>query len=429
MSALQLWGGLECSVVRMGDTWRDQVRETGHHDRVGDLALIHGLGIRTLRYPVLWERCTPGQPGACGWEWHDRRIQQMQALGINPILGLVHHGSGPDGTDLLDPGFAEGVAAHASRVAERYGHVEWWTPVNEPLTTARFSCLYGHWYPHLHDEGAFFRAVVNQCHAALLSMRAIRARIPHARFVHTEDVGHTFSTPQTRFQAHYENERGWLSLDLLCGRVDSSHPWRHRLEGAGVDAATLDELATGEARPDLIGVNHYVTSERFFDHRQHLYPANLHADVGYTNTEAARVFLAESALTGWAARLREVWHRYGLPIAVTEAHLGCDDPAEQLRWLMQAWTAALTLRAEGADIRAVTAWALFGLMDWDSMLRERRNHYEPGVFDAAHPEPRSTLLAEAVSSLAQTGAFAHPALLQPGWWERDNRVHQALRRA
>ena len=62
-------------------------------------------------------------------------------------MGLVHHGSGPAGTDLLDEGFAEGLARFARAVAERFPWVEDWTPVNEPLTTARFSALYGHWYP------------------------------------------------------------------------------------------------------------------------------------------------------------------------------------------------------------------------------------------------------------------------------------------
>jgi len=74
---LQLWGGLEGSVVRVGDTWRDQVRETGHHGRPGDLDRIAALGIRTLRYPVLRERCTPG-PVFCGWERHDARLGRMR---------------------------------------------------------------------------------------------------------------------------------------------------------------------------------------------------------------------------------------------------------------------------------------------------------------------------------------------------------------
>ena len=45
----------------------------------------------------------------------------------------------------------------AARVAARYPWVLDWTPVNEPVTTARFSGLYGHWYPHLCDFGTFMR--------------------------------------------------------------------------------------------------------------------------------------------------------------------------------------------------------------------------------------------------------------------------------
>jgi hypothetical protein len=37
----------------------------------------------------------------------------------------------------VDPSFATGLAAFALRVAERYPWVDAFTPVNEPLTTAR----------------------------------------------------------------------------------------------------------------------------------------------------------------------------------------------------------------------------------------------------------------------------------------------------
>ena len=433
MSApLELWGGVECSVVRIGDAWRDQVRETGHHDRAAsDLDRLADLGLRTLRYPVLWERVTPGQPGACGWGWHDRQLAHLERRGIAVIAGLVHHGSGPRGTHLLDPLFPERLAAHAGRAAARYPSVHAWTPVNEPLTTARFGCLYGYWHPHERETGAFLRAVANQCRAALLAMRAIRAQAPGARFVHTEDIGRVFATPPLADQATYENDRRWLSLDLLCGRLGRDHPWRGYLEAYGVPARHLDELATGEAAPDVIGVNHYATSDRFLDHRLPLYPPHLRGgseERAYADTEALRADLDPGA-TGWAARLREVWVRYRRPLAVTEAHLGCDDPREQVRWLMEAWDAARALRAEGADVRAVTAWALFGLVDWNTMLRERRGHYEPGAFDARRNPPQPTALAEAVSALATGGTYAHPMLDEPGWWRREERVHAALRRA
>ena len=433
MPPLELWGGVECSVVRVGDLWRDQVRETGHHDRgVRDLDLLAGLGLRTLRYPVLWERVTPRQPGHAGWQWHDRQLGAMHQRGIGVVAGLVHHGSGPRGTSLLDPRFPERLAAHAGRAAARYPFVAVWTPVNEPLTTARFACLYGHWHPHLRDEGAFLRAVVNQARAALLAMRAVRACLPGARFLHTEDLGRVFATPPLRVQAEYENGRRWLSLDLLCGRLGREHPWRGRLEDHGVDARHLDELATGEAAPDLIGINHYATSDRFLDHRLHLYPPQLRGGNGaraYADTEALRADLGPGA-TGWEPRLREAWARYRRPLVVSEAHLGCEDVWEQVRWLNEAWRAAQVLRAEGADIRAVTAWALFGLMDWNTMLREQRGHYEPGAFDVrGGGPPQPTPLAEAIRALASLGEFAHPALDQPGWWRREERIHAALRRA
>ena len=188
---------------------------------------------------------------------------QLRALGLDVIAGLIHHGSGPSGTSLLDPGFPAGLARHAGQVAERYPDILRWTPVNEPLTTARFSCLYGFWYPHLRDTHAFLRALAGQCRAVMLAMRAIRRQVPGAQLVQTEDVGCTFATVPLRDQAQYENDRRWLSLDLLCGRVDRAHPWRGTIEEAGVSARHLDELATGEAAPDIIGVNYYVTSERF----------------------------------------------------------------------------------------------------------------------------------------------------------------------
>ncbi len=427
---LQLWGGIESSVVHVGDAWRDQVRETGHQDRIGDLDRIAAIGIRTLRYPVLWERCAAG-PAWCGWEWHDERLGRLRTLGISPIVGLVHHGSGPPGRHHLDPDWAEGLAGHAALASARYPWVRDWTPVNEPLTTARFSGLYGLWHPHAAAEMAFEAMVFIQCRAVLLSMRAIRRQVPDARLVQTEDLGRVFSTPRLAYQAAHENERRWLSLDLLCGRVDRAHPAWHRFVALGFPPSWIDEFRDGGAAPDLLGINHYVTSDRFLDHRTSLYPARLRGGNGrdaYVDTEAARMDLPPQA-TGWEARLREAWQRYGRPMAVTEAHLGCDDEDEQVRWLTEAWQAAQVLRDEGADIRAVTAWSLFGAMDWDSMLRHDRGRYEAGVWDVREDPPRPTRLAAAVASLACTGRFESPALAKPGWWRRDDRFHVAARRA
>src|SRR5688572_9645084 len=194
-AALEMWGGIECTVNRVGDEYLDQLERNGHCARIADLELFAGLGLRTLRYPLLWERIAPNGLASADWSWADERMARLRELGIRPIVGLVHHGSGPRTTSLLEDSFATELARFARAVAERYPWVEDFTPVNEPLTTARFSGLYGFWYPHGRDLRSFVRALLVQCRAVVESMRAIRQVNPRARLIQTEDAGRTFGTP------------------------------------------------------------------------------------------------------------------------------------------------------------------------------------------------------------------------------------------
>jgi dTDP-4-dehydrorhamnose reductase len=429
-TGIEIWGGLECTVARVGNLFRDQISETGHFDRPGDLDTIAALGIRTLRYPVVWETISPDDPDQSEWSWHDQRLGRLRELGIKPIAGLIHHGSGPHYTNLLDPAFPELLAMHAERIACRYPWLELFTPVNEPLTTARFSGLYGHWYPHGKDTPTFLRALATQCRAVVLCMRAIRKVIPHARLVQTEDLGKTFSTPLLQYQVDHENERRWLSLDLLCGRIDRSHSWYRTFIDSGISESELEFFLQEKCSPDIVGINHYLTSERFLDHRVDHYPHYHHAGNGkhaYADAEAVRIDFPDG-VTGPLARLREAWERYRLPMAVTEAHHGCSRD-EQLRWLMEVWNAAKQLKSEGADIRAVTVWSMLGAVDWNTLLVQQNGFYEPGVFDVRNGTPRPTALAAATASLAAKGDFDHPVLDRVGWWRRDERFYRPVQRS
>ena len=419
---LELWGGVECTVNRVGDQYFDQLERSGHAARHTDLDLFAGLGVRAMRYPVLWERTAPDGPASADWSWADARLARLRRSGVRPIVGLVHHGSGPRHTSLVDPAFPEKLAGFARAVAARYPWVDAYTPVNEPLTTARFSGLYGHWYPHGRDDATFARALLTQCRAVVLSMRAVREVNPRARLVQTDDLGKTFSTRALSYQAEFENERRWLTFDLLCGRVRPGHPMWGYLRGAGVAAAALEWFVANPCPPDIVGINHYLTSERYLDERLERYPPCTHGGNGrdrYADVEAVRV-LAEGC-AGPRALLREAWERYSLPLAVTEAHLGCTRE-EQLRWLKEVWDGAQSLREAGADVRAVTAWALLGSFDWDSLLTCARGHYEPGVFDLRSPRPRPTALASLLRELAGGVRPRHPVLDAPGWWRRLDRL-------
>jgi dTDP-4-dehydrorhamnose reductase len=421
---LELWGGVECTVNRVGDSYFDQLERNGHAARINDLDLFAALGLRAMRYPVLWERIAPHGLEQADWSWADERLARLSELKIRPIVGLIHHGSGPRETSLIDPQFPEKFAAYARAVAARYPWVEDYTPVNEPLTTARFSGLYGHWYPHGRDNLTFAQALLNQCRAVVLAMRAVREINPYARLIQTEDLGKTFSTAPLQYQADFENERRWLTFDLLSGRVDREHLiWEYLLR-CGLKEAEIEWFAENPCPPDVLGINHYITSERFLDHRLERYPTCTHGGNGihaYADVEAVRV--CAEGIAGARGLLAEAWERFRLPLAVTEAHLGCTRE-EQLRWFKEIWDAACDLREEGADVRAVTAWSLLGAYNWNNLLTCDGDCYEPGVFDLRNSAgtPRPTAIAHLIRALAKEGEHNHPTLDAPGWWRRFERL-------
>ncbi len=429
---MAVWAGLECSLTRVGDSVYDQFAVGGHYDRDGDIDHVADLGVRTVRYPVSWERvCPDGDLTHADWDWTDRQMYRWHERGISVIAGLVHHGSGPLAhTSLIDPDFPRKLARFARAAAERYPWVTLWTPVNEPLTTARFSALYGVWYPHHRSEESFARALLNEVRGTVYAMRAIREVIPDAKLVQTEDLGRTYATRRLGYQADFENTRRWVTWDLLAGYVrDARHRmWGHFLS-AGIPADELRELSEFPCPPDIIGVNHYLTSERFLDERTERYPKHSHGGNGwdrYADIEAVRV-LSDGLRGGIGGVLKEAWDRYHIPIAVTEVHLGVHDETEQMRWFADVWQAARNVReAWGADIRAITAWSVFGAHDWNSLMTRPDRVYERGLWDMEQPNPdgtpRETQLAGLVRSLAQHGETPPlDALTAPGWWQCDLR--------
>jgi dTDP-4-dehydrorhamnose reductase len=420
-SSLQLWGGLECTVNRVRDQYFSQMERNGHAERLQDLERFASLGIRAIRYPVLWERTAPDGIASADWSWSDERLPVLQQLGVTPIVGLVHHGSGPRHTSLVSPDFAEKLADYAGAVARRYPWVEYWTPVNEPCTTARFSGLNGVWYPHDTSEEGFIRALINQCRAVVLSMRAIRAVNPNAKLVQTDDLSRTYGTPEMAEIANFFNERRWLAWDMLCGKIDPDHAlWDYFLEnGAGADE--LLWFKDNACPPDIIGVNYYITSERWLDHRAERYPEShrtQYRGIPHADIECPRVLATPTP--GIAPLLQETWDRYGLPVAVTEAHIDANRE-DQLRWLVEIWNAARKVQQGGADIRAVTVWALLGSFDWNCLVTECKGYYESGPFDVRGPQPRPTAVATLMRELASGRPLSHPVLQGQGWWRRPGR--------
>ena len=418
----ELWGGLECTVNRVRDQYFSQMERNGHVDRLQDLERFASLGIKAIRYPVLWERTAPNGLDKADWSWSDLRLSALQDLGVTPIVGLLHHGSGPRHTSLVDAAFPEQLAEYAAAVAARYPWVAYYTPVNEPLTTARFSGLYGVWYPHGEDDMTFVRALLNQCRATALSMAAIRRINPDAKLVQTDDLSKTYGTAKMAELIAFSNERRWLSWDLLCGMVGPDHALWDYLLASGASADDLLWFRDNPCPPDVVGVNYYTTSERWLDHRPARYPEHYHKQyngLAYADIETPRVL--STPTPGIGPLLQETWERYRLPVAVTEAHIDANRE-DQLRWLLEIWDAARQAREHGADIRAVTVWALLGSYDWNCLVTECRGYYEPGPFDVRGSKPRATALADLMRRLASGRPVTHPVLQGQGWWRRPERL-------
>ncbi|PYD86287.1 dTDP-4-dehydrorhamnose reductase [Pseudomonas syringae pv. pisi] len=418
---LALWGGLECTVNRVRDNYFSQMDRNGHAGRLQDIERFASLGIGAIRYPVLWERTAPDGVDKADWSWPDERLPALRQLGVTPIVGLVHHGSGPRHTSLIDPAFPDLLAEYAGAVAARYPWVEYYTPVNEICTTARFSGLAGAWYPHGGDEATFIRALLVQCRATVLSMRAIRAVNPQAKLVQTDDLSKTYGTPEMEEITSFFNERRWLAWDLLCGMIDENHKlWSYLLD-SGAGEEELRWFRENPCPPDVVGVNYYITSERWLDHRPERYPAShrhVYRGVAHADIEAPRALATPTP--GIAPLLMETWERYGLPIAITEAHIDANRE-DQMRWLLEIWNAALKARQQGADVRAVTVWALLGSFDWNCLVTECRGYYEPGPFDVRGPAPRPTAVATLMRELASKRPLSNPVLQGEGWWRRPGR--------
>ncbi len=211
------------------------------------------------------------------------RLARLRGSGFAPIVGLVHHGSGPRVPTCSTSAVRRGLARFAGAVAERYPWVAEWTPVNEPLTTARFSALYGHWYPHgRSDPGRSSARSSSSSRDASGRWTRSAQCASRRRLVQTEDVGAPPGPPRLWNQAAFENHRRWLSLDLLFG------PCRPR--GTRSIAPCSTQGSTGRrargasstllARPTCVGLNYYVTSDRWLDERIELHPRWSHGGNG-----------------------------------------------------------------------------------------------------------------------------------------------------
>jgi dTDP-4-dehydrorhamnose reductase len=422
ISIPELWGGIECSYNRVRSKYFDQLLYCDHYARSEkDIELFAELGITTMRYPVIWERLQPRTGCSVSWNSVEVPLNALMARNIQPIAGLVHHGSGPRYADITTPEFATKLSMFAAQVAEKFPWLTYYTPVNEPLTTARFCGLYGLWYPHKRNDKTFVRILLNEMKAVVLSMQEVRKVNPDAKLVQTEDLAKIYSTPFMKYQADFENHRRWLTYDILNGWLKPGHALWNYFKRYAASEADLYFFVENPCPPDILGLDYYPTSERYLDEDLQRYPIEKHGHNHrhrYADVEAIRV--RHSGPSGINMLVREVWERYRLPVSLTEVHVNSDYD-NQIRWFGEIRDAAFALAQEGVDILGVTTWALLGSYGWNQLLTEADGDYESGAFDVSTGVPVRTPIGDYLAQIALDPFCNHPAMSDKGWWHEEDR--------
>ncbi|MEU0348558.1 MULTISPECIES: family 1 glycosylhydrolase [unclassified Streptomyces] len=342
--------GIEDTFVPQEDVGRrrlDEYELTQHyHQWRDDLSRAKDAGAGMIRWGIPWYLLEPA-PGRFDFGWTDRVVEHLDRLGLRCVVDLMHYGT-PLWLDnqFLNHRYPEAVAAYAAAVAERYADsLDIWTPLNEPVVNAVYCGEQGTWPPYLRGDDGFVKILTRLARGMVLTQRRITEVQPSATFVHV-DAGFRWTGAWPPGEREHLQERRFLGLDLVLGRVHEAHPMRAYLTAHGVTDADLNWFTAHAVTPDVIGVNYYpafTTAER--------------------DPTTGTVHPAEAGTTGLADLLHRYAERYEQPLFLTETSRG-GPVEERLAWLEESVDTVLRLRAEGMPLVGYTWFPFFALVDW-----------------------------------------------------------------
>jgi beta-glucosidase len=364
-----LWAtGIEDTFI--ADPWPatgrtlDEYELTGHYRQWrADLARMAELGVRHARYGIPWYRVHPRR-GRWSWQWADGPLERLLALGIEPIVDLVHYGT-PRWLDggFLDPDFPEHMAEYAARVAQRFrGAIRWYTPLNEPRIAAWYAGRLGWWPPYRRSWRGFVAILMALCRGIALTDRALRAVDGAIVPVHVDASDwYRALDPAAAPIARHRQSLVFLALDVLTGRVTPRHPLFRWLLAHGASTRALAEHAERPIPLEIVGVNLYP----MFTNKRVL----VRNGVVHIRNARAGGELVERVLAMYA-------RRYGCPVMITET-ASWGTPARRIAWLAASVAAVRRLRARGVPVVGYTWWPMLALVAWS--YRQGRRAIETSV--------------------------------------------------
>lgn len=332
--------------TRPGHRKLDEYELTEHYSHWReDLDLVAEAGAEFVRWGVPWYLVEP-EPGVFDWSWTDQVAEHMSARGVRCVVDLMHYGT-PLWMEnsFLNSQYPERVAAYGAAVARRYRGV-WddFTPMNEPIVNAEWCGEFGSWPPYLEGVDGFLTLVRILCRGMVRTQQEIAVANPDAVFVHV-DAGFRYEGQTAPLPRALLEERRFLALDLITGRVDDAHPLREWLGAHGCSDAELAWFRDNAVRPHILGVNYYPAF------------TTIRMDEQGGKTPVA-------AGTGGLRDLVQLYSaRYRLPIVITETSL-VGSPEEKIAWLRESEAELAQLRDEGVPLVGYTWFPFLDLVDW-----------------------------------------------------------------
>jgi hypothetical protein len=387
--------GIECSypTIDQGRTRRDQLEECGHYLHwQQDLRLVKDMGLKVLRYGLPYHQIHQGA-GRYDWSFADDVMQEMQRLGITPILDLLHFGV-PDWIgNFQNPELPIHFADYCAAVADRYPWVRYYTPVNEIYVTARISAKDGIWNEQMKSDRAFVTAMKHLVAASILGTQRIAQRRPDLVIIQSESAEYiheacAIQSPEVRLL----NSLRFLSLDLLYAVPPNAHVCMYLLDN-GLTREEFDWFMAGEPPGfQVMGNDYYGRNERI-----------MLAD--------GSVCQGEDVL-GWYQITREYYDRYRKPVMHTETNVF--DAQKAPCWLWKQWVNILRMRQDGVPVLGFTWYSLTDQIDWDIELAEKRGTVNAcGLYDLdRQPRPVAQAYQDLLQEFGQITVVPHGEMFE-----------------
>jgi len=337
-----------------------------------DIALMQELGANSYRFSIEWSRLEPtdGVWDDAAWNHYAGQLKKLKAHGIAPMVTLLHFTlphwlAQRGGATAAD--FPEKFGRFARVAAERLGpDVALWCTINEPNIMMYFGYVTGIFPPGKKsnaDAVHAFAGLVRAHAAATVALKQVAPKAKVGAAIHLVDF-----EPKQRW-----NLADWGAAHAaasafnwaFCDSIQSGHI---RFNAPGFPS--INEPLPACAPVDFIGVNYY---RRDLVHFALTTPGLIETGPGP----------GEQNDLGWEIHpegllvlLREVHHRYHVPIYITENGLADAHDTKRAPFLRQHLHALQRAVNEGIPVKGYYHWSLLDNFEWAEGFEPRFGLYK-----------------------------------------------------